>query len=923
MLRLRISTLLIINIILLFGDQAETSFSNWNKNCSYVIEPSVRENAIYNGIVKRDRSGKLATSNVRKFETLEGCFRYNFLTKRNENNKLHKFISTEPSGLIQRMEALPKNIRALEVEIISPSVNVSRVSDLIIEIEIQFIDRFVNLQELWIKGKPSTRNLRYIIKFETLKNDTIPIEILRINLPVLRIKAPCNLFSRLQNLKMLDFDNSLWLGQSRFYMHPNDTTCDKNMKGQYIIEAILYLLAQTQLEVLSVSNVQTEGDPARFWLGALKYVPGLTYLNISANFITNEFLVMFPHIKNITILDVSRNLMDTRVDFAIPLLALKQLLVVRIGPLLTPRHSSISLGKRDVSDGAIDCSQWHEFSVDMLLEKTKLCKYVSCRIGVYADHTGYRQVMFELCMEQNIDSMIDPSCPNNFRVQFSSNVKEIHVPHMQIDPDSYTYTEPTACIGIINVHHVDISYNSDGFHWFTTQKIFNREIDIQENKIINFDLSFNLIKFKNTVFFKSFANLRKLTVSGNYFLNNSIDEICKHLLQLQTLELKNSNISSLQANLFSDCDAMQFLDLSDNNINQVTLASVPPNLKLLNLANNNISRLTPAFARSMQTLRDGFVNLSNNHFDCTCNHDALDTVKRLQKISQRVVDFESLTCLTPHGNFFISQIDTEEIRALCFPSALIYIITSLSTCAVTVCVMILIWLCYTRRYQLKTGLYRLKYRKRLKANSTDFYIMYCNKDSNWVHYVLLDKLERTYKFNTIVPERDFGAGPHVDELLTFLTRCHAYVIVLSENFIRDPCCLHDLTFAYDYRRRYGRPLVVVKMGDISSHCAHVDPKVRELLSAREYIRLPPKFGCAEAYSERIGGNEVETKPNAAQRREEQFWCKLTAKCTRPCLRGCKFRIMVIRKCSSRKGMKCTRATNMMKVVVRRMRRITL
>ena len=497
--------------------------------------------------------------------------------------------------------------------------------------------------------------------------------------------------------------------------------------------------------------------------------------------------------------------------------------------------------------------------------KENVCVKVACSVGIYLRDPMDRIILKDICMRQNLSSVFDSNCPQNWRIPFPTNVRELHIPHILSNHQAFSYTAIKTCIGTINVQFLDMSHNFETMSTFTVQNNINKMIlDCNDNHITDADFSYNKVYFENLNILKSFTKLKKLRISGNLFSNNSLSDMCRYFPNLETLVIKDSNIVDMQDESFSECKNLNFLDISSNNLRKVALSQLPK-LKMLNLQDNQISILSEEFTRSIKAMGKAFVNLTNNQFNCTCNHESLDAVKRLQQISHKVIDFERMTCLTAQGYYFINQINTEEIRDLCFPTVIPYVITAVVTFVGTCVSLFLMRLFYMRRYHIKTLIYRLKYRKRMRANTTDFYLMYCRKDKDWVHYVLLDKLEQTYKFNTVVPDRDFGAGYHVDELLTFLTRCHAYLLVLSENFIMDIECRHDMAFAFDYRRRYGKPLVIVKMGPIGRQCAAIDPKIREMLSAKDYVALPQKFSC----------DRVTQHSN--QLKEEQFWCKLTSK----------------------------------------------
>ena len=145
-------------------------------------------------------------------------------------------------------------------------------------------------------------------------------------------------------------------------------------------------------------------------------------------------------------------------------------------------------------------------------------------------------------------------------------------------------------------------------------------------------------------------------------------------------------------------------------------------------------------------------------------------------------------------------------------------------------------------------------------------MLHCREDRLWVYNCLPQKLEGEFRFSLVIPGRDFsGHGVEIDEVVTNMAKSRVILLILSENFLRDRTCISDMNYAFDYRRRYGKPLVVIKLGPISDEYADIDPKIKELLSAKGYVKWPMFNSSNDSSSDKM------------TKKQDLFWRKVASK----------------------------------------------
>ena len=157
----------------------------------------------------------------------------------------------------------------------------------------------------------------------------------------------------------------------------------------------------------------------------------------------------------------------------------------------------------------------------------------------------------------------------------------------------------------------------------------------------------------------------------------------------------------------------------------------------------------------------------------------------------------------------------------------------------------------------------LKFEQFLPSMEFTCYVCHSSLDALFIQQVLLPGLEGTYNFKLFVPDRDFEGSDEVDETLDGMTQSRSVLIVLSQNYLESSKCLFDLAQAFEQRRRYGKRVFAIKLGDIPSACIRQNAKVLELLQSERFVQWP------------TGYNMTRSTARSLTTQRQKFWSKLS------------------------------------------------
>ncbi|KAH9374720.1 hypothetical protein HPB48_016888 [Haemaphysalis longicornis] len=282
-------------------------------------------------------------------------------------------------------------------------------------------------------------------------------------------------------------------------------------------------------------------------------------------------------------------------------------------------------------------------------------------------------------------------------------------------------------------------------------------------------------------------------------------------------------------------------------------------MKMLNLSHNMIAVLDNEMFRDLNDIQN--VSLSFNPWDCSsCYlnnlHNFLD--------NHQVQCAACVTCEIPEGKqgYHVRSVAWREEECV-LPDYYPVYATAGIICIILAAV--LVYGAYKYRWNfmylhlyLKVGIKGNRRHVNAGNYAWDAFVSYHSSDSDWVHEVLLHKLESPpHKFHLCVAARDFIPGVLItDNILRAITHSRVCLFVLSPAFCRSRWCMIELSLAQqhfsDTEKSDG--LVFIKKEQVRE--SEMSNLLLRLTRSRTYIRVPPL--------------------NATERRNNLFWMQLQA-----------------------------------------------
>ncbi|KAL1430358.1 hypothetical protein MTO96_015066 [Rhipicephalus appendiculatus] len=161
---------------------------------------------------------------------------------------------------------------------------------------------------------------------------------------------------------------------------------------------------------------------------------------------------------------------------------------------------------------------------------------------------------------------------------------------------------------------------------------------------------------------------------------------------------------------------------------------------------------------------------------------------------------------------------------------------------------VLVNIAYRRRWYIMYALLYLRvtikrYRRQTHVGSFlwDGFLSYHASDADWVHEVLLQKLESPpMQFRLCIAERNFIPGLEITEnICRAIAQSRMSLFVISREFCRSRWCMFELSLAqhrlFESDRQHG--LVFIKKNDVDE--SEMSTLLQYLTKSRTYIQIPP------------------------------------------------------------------------------------
>lgn len=209
--------------------------------------------------------------------------------------------------------------------------------------------------------------------------------------------------------------------------------------------------------------------------------------------------------------------------------------------------------------------------------------------------------------------------PNILHVKEHTNVKKLLISYNQLN-SSISFKDWNKLIALDLSHNNVNEIKAETFGTLTDLKLLN--------------ISYNNISVINENVFKNLTILEILDLSGNPLLGTKYELIKGSLNSIFFSSLKkfvmtSSNISTLPQDAFLSARELQYLDLSENNLNLIPV--LPEKLIYFKASNNSINSIDIVPFQKTEHLKDLY--LDNNVLLNDIDIDAFESLKNLRNVS--------------------------------------------------------------------------------------------------------------------------------------------------------------------------------------------------------------------------------------------------------------------------------------------------
>ncbi|KAM4725646.1 uncharacterized protein FYW61_013712 [Anableps anableps] len=292
-------------------------------------------------------------------------------------------------------------------------------------------------------------------------------------------------------------------------------------------------------------------------------------------------------------------------------------------------------------------------------------------------------------------------------------------------------------------------------------------------------------------------------------------ELFLPILNLESLDLSNCNISTLDFLVQANLSALRYLKMTENELFTITETVF-----------NSLPSLT-------------YLDLDNNPFICNCSNAGFIQWVKNNKQTQ-VVNAHRYKCSLPvdKRESLLLDFDVQSCRD---DGGFLYFISS--TCLVVLTLLtsfiyhFLRWhLTYTFHLFL-AYLYDIQRRKKGEPHQFDAFVSYNVHDEDWVYREMLPVLEGQQGWRLCLHHRDFQPGkPIMENITDAIYGSRKTICVISRHYLQSEWCSREIQMAsfrlFDEKKDV---LILLFLEEIPSH--HLSPyyRIRKLVKKLTYL----------------------------------------------------------------------------------------
>ncbi|XP_021565867.1 toll-like receptor 4 isoform X2 [Carlito syrichta] len=363
--------------------------------------------------------------------------------------------------------------------------------------------------------------------------------------------------------------------------------------------------------------------------------------------------------------------------------------------------------------------------------------------------------------------------------------------------------------GTTKLEHLDLSFNavitmSSNFLGLEQLKYLDFQhshlkqtsdfpVFLSLKNLLYLDISYTNILVAFRGIFNGLSSLQTLKMAGNSFQGNLLPEIFTNLSHLTFLDLSECQLEHVSQEAFNSLLRLQLLNMSNNHLVSLDLCPYQ-HLKSLQVLDYSFNRIVTSKKQELLHLPSSltFLNLTQNAFACTCEHQSF--LQWVKDQRQHLVQVEQMVCATP--------LDMQEMSVLSFRNATCQMsktIISVSVLSVLV-VSFVVVLVYKFYFHLMLLAGCKKYGR--GESTYDAFVIYSSQDEDWVRNELVKNLEEGVPpFKLCLHYRDFipGVAIAANIIQEGFHKSRKVIVVVSQHFIQSRWCIFEYEIAQTWQ----------------------------------------------------------------------------------------------------------------------------
>ncbi|XP_045170933.2 toll-like receptor 1 [Mercenaria mercenaria] len=376
-----------------------------------------------------------------------------------------------------------------------------------------------------------------------------------------------------------------------------------------------------------------------------------------------------------------------------------------------------------------------------------------------------------------------------------------------------------------NIKYLDIQMQCNIYAAFTFKHI---------------DLAENGLEFLHPSMTACFPNLERIDLSRNQLYkmvqehHMFFKQLYVSLHHLKMIKLSTNFLTSIPKDTFIQNYDLEKIDLSHNNLGQVTFTLQHlKKLKVLDLRNNRIKILNGISMNNLESMNTRVpklgdirtsVQLESNPISCS-KCEAKTFISWLTSTKSVDIPTSNLRCITESGSTQNINYRTPElVQGICNKKTVIISIST-SVGLIAFIAVVTVTITYKCKKWARNKAKRMKFLMNLHAGQGQYefaaFLSHSSDDTDFVENYLLDKLNENLQLMTGIDRNLVCTGDAylrpgfliLDEAARCIERASAFIVVVSDSYCTSAYCHNEI----DLANRLNKPIILMIKGHVDEN----------------------------------------------------------------------------------------------------------